>query len=45
MFTDDICCIVNAQEPKEYRVLESAIKGTLIIISILADENHIYKVG
>lgn len=45
IFTDDICCIVNAQEPKAYRALERAIKGTLIIISILADENHIYKVG
>lgn len=45
MFTDDICCIVNAQEPKEYHALDRAIKGTLIIISILADENHIYKVG
>ena len=44
MFTDDICCIINKQEERKYVVLEKPIKGTLIIISIIADENHIYVV-
>lgn len=45
MFTDDVYCVVNAQDEKEYHVLDKPIKGTLIIINILADENHIYMVG
>ena len=45
MFTDDICCVINKQEEKRYIRLENPIKGTLIIINIIADENHIYVVG
>lgn len=44
MFTDDICCAISEQEEKKYHMLKKAIKGTLIIINIIADENHIYVV-
>lgn len=45
LFTDDICCVIKEQEEKEYIKLEKPIKGTLVIINIIADENHIYVVG
>ncbi len=45
MFTDDICCAICEQKEKKYHILKKAIKGTLIIINIIADENHIYVVG
>lgn len=44
LFTDDICCMIKKQEEKNYIKLEKPIKGTLFIINIIADENHIYVV-
>ena len=41
MYTDDICCSISNNERK-YHKLHSPIKGTLIIINIRADEDHIY---
>lgn len=43
LYSDDICCIINQDEIKYYK-LKNPIKGTLIIIKIIADENHIYRV-
>ena len=44
IYTDDICCIVEQQEEERYYRLKKPIKGTLIIINIIADEKHIYIV-
>ncbi len=44
MFTDDVCCAILEQEEKKYHILKKPIKGTLIIINIIADENHTYFV-
>lgn len=43
IYTDNICCIINNKERK-YIDLEYPIMGTLIIISIIADSDHIYIV-
>ena len=44
MFTDDVCCEIVEQKEEKYHILKKPIKGTLIIINIIADENHIYVV-
>lgn len=44
IYTDDICCIVERQEKEKYYRLSNPIKGTLIIINIIADEKHMYIV-
>lgn len=44
MYTDDICCIIDGEKDKEFIKLDTSIKGTLIIINIVADENHVYIV-
>lgn len=44
IYTDDICCIINNKERK-FIDLDYTIMGTLIIINIIADSDHIYIVG
>lgn len=44
MYTDDVCYTVETDK-KEMSVLETPIKGTLIIIRIKADSEHIYVVN
>ena len=44
VYTDDVCCIKNGKSDKQFFKLEAPIKGTLIIINIAADENHIYVI-
>lgn len=41
LYTDDVCYSI-ANGKKKIGVLEIPIQGTLIIISIKADPNHIY---
>lgn len=42
MYTDDVCCTIENGKSRVYKKLRSPIKGTLIIVSIRADEDHIY---
>lgn len=45
MYTDDICCVIDDNdEDKQFVKMDVPIQGTLIIINIVADENHIYIV-
>lgn len=44
IYTDNICCMINNKERK-YIDLDEKIIGTLIIINIIADSDHIYIVG
>lgn len=44
IYTDNICCIIKSTGRK-YIDLEYPIMGTLIIINIIADSDHIYIVG
>ena len=43
MYTDDVCYTVDGKK-KQFSVLDTPIKGTLIIIRIKADNEHIYIV-
>ena len=45
VYTDDVLCIIDRNKPIQYQSLEKRIKGTLIIINIRADDNHIYIVA
>lgn len=44
IYSEDACCVIARQEKKVYKKLQAPIKGTLIIINIVADENHIYVI-
>ena len=44
MYTDDVCYTVEGKK-KKLDVLGTPIKGTLIIIRIKADKEHIYVVN
>lgn len=44
MYTDDICYSIDTTSREEYQKLSEPIIGTLIIISIVADEENIYIV-
>lgn len=44
IYTDNVCCIIEGKKGKRFHTLSSPIKGTLIIINIAADENHIYVI-
>lgn len=44
MYTDDICYTISGNEIEKYQELTTPILGTLIIISIIADEDNIYIV-
>lgn len=44
MYTDDICYVIKGTENERYERLTEPIVGTLIIISIIADEDSIYIV-
>ena len=44
MYTDDICYSIDGNQKETYERLLSPIIGTLIIISIAADEDNIYIV-
>jgi len=44
IYTDDVCCIIEGENGKKYHKLSSPIKGTLIIVNIAVDENHIYVI-
>lgn len=44
MFTDDICYSIDRNHTEKYEKLDTPIIGTLIIISIVADEDNIYIV-
>ena len=44
MYTDDICYSIDGKQKETYERLLSPIIGTLIIISIVADEDNIYIV-
>ncbi len=43
LYTEDICCIIN-EEGRVFHELSYPIKGTLIIVNIIADTEHIYIV-
>lgn len=43
IYSDDICCIIK-NKGRDYIDLDSPIMGTLIIINIIADSDHIYIV-
>lgn len=43
IYSDDICCIIT-NNSREFISLDIPIKGTLIIIQIVADTEHIYFV-
>lgn len=44
MYTDNICYTINGSSEEKYMELSDPIVGTLIIISIIADEDNIYIV-
>lgn len=44
IYTDNVCCIITNKERK-FIDLDYTIMGTLIIINIIADSDHIYIVG
>jgi anti-anti-sigma regulatory factor len=44
VYSDDICCIIN-ESGRKFIELNVPIKGTLIIINIIADTQHIYIVN
>lgn len=44
IYTDDICCLIQGCQEKEFIKLDKPIKGTLIIVNIMADEKHIYVI-
>lgn len=44
MYTDNICYTIHGCDAERYQELNTPIVGTLIIISIIADEDNIYIV-
>lgn len=42
MYTDDVCCTIQGKKRRTYKRLDVPIKGTLIIVNIRADEDHVY---
>ena len=42
MYTDDVCCVIENKKQRTYKRLDVPIKGTLIIVNIRADEDHVY---